>query len=54
MKEDYDADVFYFDFKQDSRRILSTVELIKDRYQSVVIGVHNYNRYPANQFGISQ
>jgi beta-N-acetylhexosaminidase len=53
MKEDYDADVFYFDYKQDSRRILSTVELIKDRYQSVVIGVHNYNRYPANQFGIS-
>jgi beta-N-acetylhexosaminidase len=53
MKEDYNADVFYFDYKQDASRILSTVELIKKRYKSVVIGVHNYNRYPANQFGIS-
>ena len=53
MKEDYNADVFYFDYKQDASRILSTVELIKNRYKSVVIGVHNYNRYPANQFGIS-
>jgi beta-glucosidase-like glycosyl hydrolase/CubicO group peptidase (beta-lactamase class C family) len=53
MKEDYNADVFYFDYKQDASRILSTVELIKKRYKSVIIGVHNYNRYPANQFGIS-
>ncbi|MDQ2721637.1 MAG: serine hydrolase, partial [Bacteroidota bacterium] len=53
MKEDYNADVFYFDYKQDASRILSTVELIKNRYKSVIIGIHNYNRYPANQFGIS-
>ncbi len=53
MREDYNADVFYFDYKQDASRILSTVELIKNRYKSVIIGVHNYNRYPANQFGIS-
>ena len=53
MKEDYNADVFYFDYTQDASRILSTVELIKKRYKSVVIGVHSYNRYPANQFGIS-
>ena len=54
MKADYNADVFYFDYKQDASRILSTVELIKNRYKSVVIGIHNYNRYPANNFGISQ
>jgi CubicO group peptidase (beta-lactamase class C family) len=53
MKEDYNADAFYFDYNQDATRILSTVELIKKRYKSVVIGVHNYKRYPANQFGIS-
>ncbi len=53
MKEDYDADAFYFDYSQDASRILSTVELVKKRYKSVVIGVHNYKRYPANQFGIS-
>ncbi|HEV2831837.1 MAG TPA: glycoside hydrolase family 3 N-terminal domain-containing protein, partial [Hanamia sp.] len=53
MKEDYNADAFYFDYVEDATRILSTVELIKKRYKSVVIGVHNYKRYPANQFGIS-
>jgi beta-glucosidase-like glycosyl hydrolase/CubicO group peptidase (beta-lactamase class C family) len=53
MKNDLGADAFYFNYKQDASRILSTVELIKNRYKTVVIGVHNYNRYPANQFGIS-
>lgn len=54
MKDDYNADAFYFDYKEDSSRILSTVELIKKRYKSVVIGIHNYARYPSNNFGISQ
>jgi beta-glucosidase-like glycosyl hydrolase/CubicO group peptidase (beta-lactamase class C family) len=53
MREDYDADVFFFDYLEDASRILSTAELMKKRYQSVVIGVHNYKRYPANNFGIS-
>ena len=53
MKSDYNADVFYFNYKQDSARILSTVALIKSRYKSVVIGIHSYNRYPANNFGMS-
>jgi beta-glucosidase-like glycosyl hydrolase/CubicO group peptidase (beta-lactamase class C family) len=54
MKTEYNADVFYFNYKQDAGRILSTVALLKSRYQSVVIGIHNYNRYPANNFGISK
>ncbi len=54
IEDDYNADVFYFNYKQDARRILSTVELIKNRYKYVVIGVHNYNRYSFNNFGISQ
>jgi beta-N-acetylhexosaminidase len=54
IKDDYNADAFYFNYKQDAARILSTVELLKTRYQYIVIGVHNYNRYPVNNFGISQ
>ncbi len=54
MKDDYNADAFYFNYKEDSQRILSTVELIKNRYKSVVIGIHNYKRYPSNNFGISE
>ncbi len=54
MRKDYNADVFYFDNKQDGDRILSTVTLIKKRYKAVIIGIHNYARYPANNFGISK
>ncbi len=54
MRNDYCAAVFYFNYKQDAARILSTVELIKKRYKKVVIGIHNYNRAPANNFGISK
>ncbi len=53
MKDDYNADIFYFDYKENAARILSTVDIFKNRYKSVVIGVHNYARYPANNFGIS-
>ncbi len=54
MRSDYAADVFYFDYKQDAARILSTVSLIKKRYKKVVVGIHNYSRAPANNFGISK
>src|SRR4029079_12737901 len=37
MHRDYNSDVFYFNYKQDTTRILSTVELIKKRYKAVVI-----------------
>ncbi|MEP6673794.1 MAG: glycoside hydrolase family 3 N-terminal domain-containing protein [Ferruginibacter sp.] len=54
LRTDYNADVFYFNYKQDAGRILSTVELIKKRYAKVIIGIHAYNRAPANNFGISK
>ncbi|MEO8567611.1 MAG: glycoside hydrolase family 3 N-terminal domain-containing protein [Ginsengibacter sp.] len=54
MKDDYNADAFYFDYQEDAARILSTVELIKNRYKSVVIGIHNYARYPSDNFKISK
>ncbi|MES2430002.1 MAG: glycoside hydrolase family 3 N-terminal domain-containing protein [Bacteroidota bacterium] len=53
MRSDYNAPVFYFNYKQDATRLLSTIELIKKKYKKVIIGVHNYSRTPANNFGIS-
>ncbi len=53
MKMDYNADVFFFNYKQNMSRINSMVYLLKQRYQRVVIGVHGYNPYPAGNFGIS-
>jgi beta-N-acetylhexosaminidase len=54
LRNDYNADVFYFNYKADASRILSTVELIKKKYKNVIIGVHNYARVPANNFGLSK
>ena len=54
LQNDLKADAFYFNYKEDASRIASTVELIKSRYNAVVIGIHNYNRYPGNNFGISE
>ncbi len=54
MRTDYNADVVYFDYKQDSTKIDSTLGLIKDQYKKVIIGIHAYNRTPANNFGISK
>ena len=53
LQTDYNADAFYFTNLQDASRVLSTVYLIKNRYEKVIIGVHGYKRVPANNFGIS-
>ena len=54
VRKDYHGDVFYFNYKQDATSILSIVQLVKSRYKKVIIGIHNYNRTPANNFGISK
>ncbi|MEO6836971.1 MAG: glycoside hydrolase family 3 N-terminal domain-containing protein [Ginsengibacter sp.] len=53
LKTDLKADAFYFNYREDAGRIATIVALIKKRYNTVVIGVHGYNRYPRNNFGIS-
>lgn len=46
MRLDYNADVFYFDYQQPEIRLLSLIELLKQRYDAVVIGVHGLTRFP--------
>ncbi|MBS1916230.1 MAG: serine hydrolase [Bacteroidetes bacterium] len=53
MRNDYKAHVYYFDNSLDSLKAVAMLELLKNRYDVVVIGLHNYNRFPANNFGIS-
>jgi beta-glucosidase-like glycosyl hydrolase/CubicO group peptidase (beta-lactamase class C family) len=53
MRSDYNADVFCVDYKQDSLRIVSMIPLLQQRYDAVVIGVHQMRRYPAGNFGLS-
>ncbi|MEI9957896.1 MAG: hypothetical protein WDM90_16710 [Ferruginibacter sp.] len=54
MRTDYNADVFYFPYNQDASTIAATLDQIKKGYKKVIIGIHNYNRTPANNFGISK
>lgn len=53
LRKDYDAHVYYFDYKQSSDRANKLLQYLKDEYETVVIGIHNYSRRPANNFGIS-
>ncbi len=53
VRQDYDAHVYYFGYKSPESRIAPLVELLKSEYDVVVIGLHNYARFPANNFGIS-
>jgi len=53
MRLDYNADVFYFDYKQPEIRLLSLLELIRRRYDAVVIAVHGLTRFPGKDFGMS-
>jgi len=54
IKKDYHADILYFNYKDDTAGIASTIDLIKNRYKKVIIGIHAYNRTPANNFGITK
>ncbi|MEP7236305.1 MAG: glycoside hydrolase family 3 N-terminal domain-containing protein [Ferruginibacter sp.] len=54
MRTDYNADVIYFDYKQDASKIPALLAQIKTKYKKVVIGVHAYTRSPASNFGLSK
>ncbi|MHA4843243.1 glycoside hydrolase family 3 N-terminal domain-containing protein [Flavitalea antarctica] len=54
LRKDYNANAFYFDYKMDSVQAEAMLSLLSNRYDVVVIGLHNLNRFPANNFGISR
>jgi beta-N-acetylhexosaminidase len=54
IHEDYNAVTFYFNYKQDSSQIKYIVDSLKSRNKTVIVGIHRYARYPANNFGISE
>ncbi|HXB94210.1 MAG TPA: glycoside hydrolase family 3 N-terminal domain-containing protein, partial [Puia sp.] len=54
MRSDYNAQVYLFDYSLDSAKAVAAIELLSGRYDAVVIGLHNYARFPANDFQISR
>lgn len=53
LRKQYNADVFYFDYKADSTKALSLLNSLQAKYDEVIIGIHKFAKYPANNFGIS-
>lgn len=53
MRNDYGAHVYYFDYALNENQAKAALEFIKGRYDVIITGLHNYNRYPANNHGIS-
>jgi beta-glucosidase-like glycosyl hydrolase/CubicO group peptidase (beta-lactamase class C family) len=54
LREYYNAHVYNFDYKSSESKVNSLLELLKDEYDVIITGIHNYARYPANNFGISK
>jgi beta-N-acetylhexosaminidase len=53
MRTDYNAHVYFFDYSLDSSKAAAALELLTGRYDALVIGLHNYARFPAHDFAIS-
>jgi beta-N-acetylhexosaminidase len=54
MRADYDAHVYFFDYDLDSAKAAAALELLSNRYDALVIGLHGYARFPAHNFSISK
>ena len=53
LKEDLDAATYFFSYKEENFDTI--LKAIKDGgYESIVIGIHDYNLRPANNYNISQ
>ena len=54
MRTDYKANTYFFDYNLDSVKAEAALQLLSNRYDAIVIGLHNYARFPAHNFAISK
>ena len=55
MEEQYGAKIFYLDFKtQNADSVTAIADSLIRNYSAVVVGIHQINRAPANNFGLSK
>jgi beta-N-acetylhexosaminidase len=54
MTDDYHADIFFFSYKDNDDKAVAILKSIADKkYDAVIVGIHNYDLHPANNYGIS-
>ncbi len=54
LRNQLNADVYYFDYKADSAKALLLLQSLQGKYGTVIIGLHKLSKYPANNFGLSK
>jgi beta-N-acetylhexosaminidase len=56
MRLHYDADVFHFDYRRPPHEVPSIIELLRTRYDKVLVAVHGLTRFPGQNrtFGITE
>lgn len=53
LKNNYNADTFFFSYKDSTDEVNRIIDALQKGYDAVVVGVHNYSRRPAGNYGIS-
>ena len=53
IQQQLGADLFFFENKDSEEKAVKLLQQL-EQYDAVVTGFHNYNRRPANQFGLSK
>ena len=53
VKEAFNAKVFLMDYK-DTTSLATLKKKLKRKYKTIIVGIHNYSRRPANNYGISK
>ncbi len=49
----YNADAYFFNYNDGENEANKIITALKGKYDAVIIGVHHYHKYPANNFEIS-
>lgn len=52
LNQDFNADCYYFDYAADNALANELINKLQG-YDVIVLGIHKYRKYPANNFGLS-
>lgn len=53
LKKRYNADCYYFSYSSTEDEANAILDSLQNKYDAVIVGLHQYNKYPGNNFGIS-
>ena len=52
LKQNFNADCYFFDYSADNASVNTLIDKLQG-YDEIVLGIHKYRKYPANNFGLS-